>query len=461
MDYLGLLKDNTSKVFSQSKKIRDLLSEILDKNSFVETDVFMSGKSFLDGSDALGEGVITGYATINDYPVCIVAQNSEVLGGSLCKAQADKILKCIKRSMDTDTPLISIIDSSGARIGEGMSVLEGYGQIISAVTELRNYVPHISVVKGNAVGLMGMYAACSDFIFMTDNSVLSAQPPMTLSANVNDVPQKLLGNKAFAENSLLSVINYKNVKELTNKLTKVLGLLIDEIDDNEDDPNRTSDVLNTVASADNLLSALADCESSVEMFADYAKDIKTVIATVNSVIVGIVATNGEKLNVKSIRKVKAFIKFLNEYNIPLITLLDSKGIEDGLDAEQQGLIFDSAQLIAEVSQSDIPKIAVITDNAIGFSYVALASKAIGYDYVLAFANAKIAPITSEAAASIIYSKELKQKGDPLELRTQLAEKYRLEEMNAFISAKEGYVDNIIEPALLRPYVASALTMLIK
>lgn len=461
MDYLGLLKDNTSKVFSQSKKIREFLLNIIDENSFVETDVFMSGKSFLDGSDALGEGVITGYGTIKDYPVCIVAQNAEVLGGSLCKAQADKILKCIARSINTNTPLISIIDSVGARLGEGMSVLEGYGEIIAAVADLRNYVPHISIIKGNAIGLMGMYAATSDFVFMSENSVLSAQPPLTLAANVSDVPQKMLGNKVFAENSLLTTISFKKPEELSDKIANIYTLLVDAVIDSEDDPNRASDILNTVATADNLIAALADADSAVEMYAEYTKDIKTVLATVNSLPVGIVVTNSEKLNKKSIKKAKAFVKLLDKYNLPLITLVDSQGLEGELETEQQGLILEGAKLIAAISQTDIPKIAIITDNAIGFSYVALVSKSTGFDYVLAFANAKIAPISSDAAASIIYNKELKQKGEPLELRAKLAEKYRIEEMNPFISAKEGYIDNIIEPALTRPYVASALMMLVK
>ncbi|MFW5779883.1 MAG: carboxyl transferase domain-containing protein, partial [Bacillota bacterium] len=114
MDYIGQLNDNASKVFSKSKKIRDFIDKIVDQNSFVETDVFMSGKSYIDGSDALGEGVVTGFAAINDYQICVVAQNIEVLGGSLGKAHADKILKCINMCIKTQTPLLSIIESNGA-----------------------------------------------------------------------------------------------------------------------------------------------------------------------------------------------------------------------------------------------------------------------------------------------------------------------------------------------------------
>ncbi len=128
MDYIGQLNDNASKVFSKSKKIRDFIDKIVDQNSFVETDVFMSGKSYIDGSDALGEGVVTGFAAINDYQICVVAQNIEVLGGSLGKAHADKILKCIHMWIKTQTPLLSIIESNGARVCDGLCVIEGYAQ---------------------------------------------------------------------------------------------------------------------------------------------------------------------------------------------------------------------------------------------------------------------------------------------------------------------------------------------
>ncbi|MDD4315799.1 MAG: carboxyl transferase domain-containing protein, partial [Clostridia bacterium] len=459
MDYIGLLNDNTSKVLSRSQKIREFLSEILDKNSFVETDVFLSGKSYLDGSDAFGEGVITGYATIRDYPVCVVAQNSEVLGGSLNKAHADKILKCIKKSMNTEVPLISVIDSSGARLGEGVAVLEGYAQIIAAAAEHRDYAPHIAIVKGPSVGLMGMYTALADFVFMSERSVLSAMPPLTLSENVSDVAQSLVGQKAYAENSLISTVHFKDAEEIPDKVAKIFDYLGEGIIESNDDPNRTSDVLNAQSNADNLLSALADKDSAIELFTDYTKDVKTYFVTINSLVTGLVVTNNDRLNIACLKKIKAFVKILEKYNIPLVTLVDVEGIDGDLTGEQKGLVLGGAKLLRRISLSTIPKISVVTGSAIGFGYVALVSKSIGFDYTLAFANARIAPISSEAAAGVIYAKELKGEGEPLELRQKLAEKYRAEEMNPFVSAKEGYFDNIIEPALLRPYVASALSML--
>ncbi len=461
MDYIGLLNDNTSKVLSHSQKIRDFLSDILDKDSFVETDVFMSGKSYLDGSDALGEGVITGYATLRDIPVCVVAQNAEVLGGSVNKAHANKILKCIKKSMNAEMPLISIIDSSGARLGEGVTVLEGYAEIIAAAAEQKDYAPHIAILKGNAVGLMGMYAALADFVFMSDSSVLSAAPPLTLSENVSDTPQKFVGQQTYAQNSLISTIYFKAAAEIPEKIERILGYMNQSILNSGDDPNRTSDILNVQPNEQNLLAALADASSAIELFADYTKDIKTYFVTINSIAAGLVITNNQKFSTAALEKASAFIKMLERYDMPLVTLVDSEGISADLESEQKGLVLCGAKLMRRIALSTVPKIAVVTGSAIGLSYVSLVSKSIGFDYSLAFANARIAPISSDAAASVIYSKELKGKGEPIELRKQLAEKYRTEEMNAFVSAKEGYIDNIIEPALLRPYVASALSMLIQ
>ena len=459
MDYLGLLNDNSSKIFSRSKKIRDFIEKIVDEHSFVETDVFMSGSDSLE--EAPGEGVVTGFASIKDFPICIIAQNIDVLGGSVGKAHAQKILKCINRCIETATPLISIIDSNGARLGEGLGVLEGYSEIIAAATQLKNYAPHIAVIKGNAIGLMGMYAVSADFLFFGKNSVLSANPPLTLSNSATFSPQGILGKEPYLKNSLLSGMTYEKPEEIAHGISKLLHYLWDSVIESDDDPNRTADILNTVANSQNLLEALADKDRTIEMFSEYTEDIKTYFATINSIPVGLMITNSKRLNEKSIRKATAFVDMLDRYGLPLVSLVDSQGLESNLEKEQQGLITTAYELMASVSTSEIPKIAVITEYAIGYAYSALCSKATGFDYVLAFANAKAAPISSDAAASIIYGMELGKKGDPVEVRQELAERYRKNEMNPFVSAKEGYIDNIIEPALLRPYVTSGLMMLLR
>ena len=165
---------------------------------------------------------------------------------------------------------------------------------------------------------MGMYAACADFIFMSDDSVLSAQSPLTLAENVNDIPQKLLGGSTYRESSLLTIIDYKNNGELKNKISQIFAYTCDKISENEDDPNRTSDALNIDVKSDNLIAALADEGNLIEMYADYTQYTKTYLATVNSLAAGIVATNAEKLTKAAINKITAFVKLLDKYDLPLI-----------------------------------------------------------------------------------------------------------------------------------------------
>lgn len=459
MNHIDTLKKKNDIILSNSKKIRQFINSFIDEKSFVETDVFFSSQNS-DADNLKYEGVITGYATINDNAVYIIAQNSESLGGSFNKLHADKMLKCISRSINNNIPLISIIDSMGAQLTDGIDVLEGYGQIISAITDLMNYVPHISIIKGNAIGLMGMYASISDFIFMSNSAVLSTQPPLSLAQNLNDSPQSYLGNKSYMEKSLLTSLNYNKPEDLKAQITKIFQLLKGNVPSQEDNPNRTSAILNKEINADNLINALADKDSCIEMYKEFTQGVRTLICSINNLATGIIITDGIKLNKAAINKITTFIKFLDSYDIPLVSLVDTQGIEESLAIEQQGLISDCTALIKVVSQSNIPKLSVITNNAIGFGYVALASQSSGFDYTLAFPSANISPITAQSAPNIFYADELKgNKSDITNKRNDLIERYKQEEMNPYNSAKKGYIDNVIEPALLRPYIASALLML--
>jgi len=466
MSGLDKLRDKENKIAKATKDIRAFIAEIADLQSFVEADVFMAGNSYLDGAEALGEGVITGYALIGEYPVTIIAQNAQVLGGSLGKAHADKIAKAIERAEKTNTPLISIIDSIGARLGEGLGVLEGYGNIIAKAAELKRRVPHVVIIKGLAVGLMSSYALTADVVFMGEGSTLSFNPPLVVSANSGSKNSKVaLGSSAHSMHNCLSTFTYKETKEIREKLTLLFDYIQKPHIENEDDPNRVYPELNEKISSNMLLDALCDDKNHLELFADYAKSVKTVLASVNSIAVGIIRTNAnnknKKLNKDSLTKIKKFVSFLQAYYIPLITLIDSDGVESNLDVELEGLSAVSAELAETIALSSIAKIAVIVDNAIGYPYVTLCSKSIGFDYVLAFAQSTIVPVTAKIAVTVTNAAEIAKAKDPIQARAKLETYYKDREGNPFLAGKDGYIDNIIQPALLRPYVASILTALVR
>ena len=180
--------------------IKAFLENIVDEESFVETDVFLTGKSFDSADEALGEGVVTGYATMGGNPVHIFAQNANVLKGSLSDAHANKIYKCMQRAIKSGTPLISVIDSCGARVGEGASVMEGYAKLIAGSFQLSDEVPHICIIKGVAVGMMATFAASADFVFMSKDAIMSVNSPMYLVSDAKSFPvdyKAQLGYKAY------------------------------------------------------------------------------------------------------------------------------------------------------------------------------------------------------------------------------------------------------------------------
>jgi len=464
MNNLKTLDAATKNIISASSKIRKFLEEILDPKSFVETDVFLSGSTFLDGSEALGEGVITGYASIGDEPVYLFAQNQEVLKGSFSKSQGDKIIKVINQAVKNSVPLIAVIDSFGARIGEGIGVLEAYSSVVNAITVASEEIPVITVVKGNCVGLMSSVPSLSDFVFVSEDAVISLSAP-TVAAAKGGYSGKLtdvLGSKVQASSGVAG-FTFKDSKSLALTLKEVLAIVGGKDFDSEDDPNRTSPSLNKAVDAKSLLSALCDKGNFLEVSSGYAKELKTGFAKINGIYTGIIISDSSVsgyLSKDALIKYNDFIELLDKYNIPLITLTDSLGIEPDLKGEQSGISKDYAKVMKSLSISGMAKIAVIYGKAIGNGYAALASKSIGYDYVLALSDAEISPVSADVAVNLLYTDEIKNAKDPNKAREDLTNKYASLQGNPINAAKEGYIDNVIEPQAIRPYVSSALLMLL-
>lgn len=461
MDKINLLQVNSTLVEDASKQIRVTINSLLDADSFVETDMFMSGKTFTSGEEALGEGVLTGYGLIKGKPVYLFAQNSEVLKGSVSKAHANKIIKCMNLAIRNNVPFISIIDSAGARIGEGVSVMEGYAELLAKSLELKSCVPHIAVALGNCVGMMATFAATADYVIGTANSVLSFNSPTVVMANAgkNDKLSSILGAKA-QKSTLVSII--ADEKKLSDTIFNVLDIIDGNSDEATDDPNRVTAKLNKDYKYADLIKAICDDGKNTEINASFAQEVKTSYAKINGITVGLVVSDksvSELLTYDGMDKIISFVKSLDMLDIPLITLVDFKGVKSCLDCEQEGFSIKTAQLFEAINNSDINKISVILGNAIGYVYSALCSKNAGFDYTFATTSTVVSPILPEAATNF-YVDEIKAAKDPLKAKAELEKKYIEDCANPFIAAKEGYIDNIIEPQNLRPYLASTLLMLL-
>ena len=447
-------------------KVKDFLDGIVDKGSFVETDVFVTGKGFDDAASALGEGVVTGYATVNGSPFHVFAQNAEVLKGSLGKAHADKIVRCMQRAVKTGTPIISVIDCAGARVGEGVSVLEGFAKVLSEAAIVSGQVPHFCIVKGNAVGMMASFAAMADFVFMSESAIMSVNSPMYLASKEKDYPKyaDMIGFKAHKKGSDLAQFVYKNEADLKKQLVKLTSILLAAEEESTDDPNRVASALNKECSAAVKVKAVADNGDYVEYCGEYAPEVTCALAKVNGISVGIAATDSKVgdgyLSLAGVKKLTSFIEKLDGFDIPLVSLVDTLGVNPSLSEELAGAAKVTADLVATVANSSIDKIGVACGKAIGFGYSVLMSKGIGFDYTLATQNAEISPINNETAVNALMSEQLGKAKDVETTRAKLAEQYAKIQANPMLGAQEGYVDNVVEAKNLRPYIASALMMLL-
>ncbi|MDE6211744.1 MAG: hypothetical protein K2G42_07210 [Clostridia bacterium] len=474
-----------------TKNVKSFIESIVDAESFVETDVFLTGKSFDDAQEALGEGVVTGYATLGGNPVHIFAQNADVLKGSLSEAHANKIYKCMQRAIKAGTPLISVIDSCGARVGEGASVMEGYAKLIAGGFEIADEVPHICIVKGVAVGMMATFVAGADFVFMSKDAVMSVNSPMYLVSDAKSFPvdyKAKLGYKAYEGNTDLAQFVFNDAKDLAKQLQKLTSVLLSDEGDAKDDPNRVNPNLEKKISAKQRTEFIFDQKSIVEYCPEYATEVVCSLAILYGISVGVIATEGDYISIEGLDKANSFVEKLEAYNIPLVTLVDSLGVNSTLEQEVKGFAKRTNALMKTIATSTIAKIGVAVGNAIGYAYSALMSKSIGFDYTLATSNAVVAPVGMQVSKVIATDqiKELKKTAKELEQKSDVdtdalakamayfqkvmdnitikgkseEEVYAQMQSNPLVAAKDGYIDNVVEATNLRPYLASALMMVL-
>ena len=449
--------EETKNLEAVSSKIRGFLKGLLDEDSLVETGAFASGKTILGGVDAPGEGVVTGYGTIGGCPVYFFADNGEVFGGSMSQAHAAKIQNVMEMAIRNGVPFISVIDSAGVRIGEGLKALDAYSRLTAMAYELKSNVPHIAYIKGNAFGMTGVYASYADFVICSEKSVMSLNAPSVVCAK-EGISSDF--NKAFAaRKSTLPAFKVKSDAEVRDLIIDILAVTGTENVDTEDDPNRT-DALNG-ADAKTLVASLADDNKVVEYASDFAKEVYCAFASVNGIRVGIVASDkkeNELLTMAGVSKITDFVNLLSSFDLPLIELIDYKGFKTCLECENKGASEKVGRLTEALLDFTGARLAVVTGNCVGAIYSVLVSKELGNGYTLAFDDAFIAPINPETAVPF-YVEDLKKAKDPIKAREQIQALYASEN-SALAAAKEGVVDAVIDPDQIRPYVSSALLMLL-
>lgn len=465
------------------KTARERLSLLFDEGSFVEIDAFVTHRCTEFGmadTKAPGEGVVTGYGTVDGRLVYAYAQDFTVIGGSLGEMHAAKICKVMDMAMKMGAPLVGINDSGGARIQEGIDALKGFGDIFYRNTMASGVIPQISMILGPCAGGAVYSPAICDFTFMVDKTsqMFITGPSVVKSVTGEDVTfDELGGAKTHAEKSGVAAVACATEEECFAKVKALLALLpsnnleISPIYECDDDLNRLSEKLTTIIPEEanrsydirDIITEVVDHGEFTEVFASFAQNLVTGFARMNGATVGIVANQPKvmagSLDCNSSDKGARFVRFCDSFNIPLITFTDVPGYLPGVDQEHSGIIRHGAKLLYAFSEATVPKINVIVRKAYGGAYIAMNSKHLGADMVFAWPAAEIAVMGPSGAANIIFRKEIAGSADPIAARQEKIEEYVEKFANPYVAASRGYVDDVIEPDSTRPRLISALEML--
>lgn len=462
---------------------RERLERLLDPGSFVELDMFVRHRCIDFGMEKVeipGEGVVTGYGTINGRTVCVFAQDFTVIGGSLGEMHAKKICKVMDLAMKTGVPLIGISDSGGARIQEGVDALSGYGQIFYRNTLASGVIPQISVIMGPCAGGAVYSPALTDFVFMVKGAYMFITGPQVIKAVTGeDVSSEELGG-AMTHNATSGVAHFwtENEEECLGLIRRLLTFLPDNnlqdppLVETGDDPGRIEEALREVVPPEpnraydvrDVITRVVDRGDFLEVQPYYAQNIVIGLARLNGRTVGIVANQPRILagclDINASDKAARFIRFCDAFNIPLVNLVDVPGFLPGTAQEYGGIIRHGAKMLYAYSEATVPKITVILRKSYGGAYLAMCSRDLGADQVLAWPNAEIAVMGPEGAANIIFRKEIRESANPQQTRDQKIAEYREKFANPYIAASRGYVDDVIDPAETRVRLIAALEMLI-
>jgi len=460
MNKIDLLKTRREKLLQCGSEVRKQISALTDEGSFVELDAYSFSRNEFYGEDAEGEGVVTGYATINDVPVYVVAQNANVLSGGVSLANCKKIVKCLQKAKLTGYAVVYLFNSLGVQVGEGVNVLEGMGEVLNASLALKDEVTQISVVTGKLYGTFALLSANCDYNYMLDGSCVAYASPTVISAvsGKNLPAEEVGGAKASKYNNVTTfkATNVENVREKLVELFAVIPAFSSVVEDTDDDLNRVSANLNEKACPKCLESAVFDNGKCIEMNADFCPEVITAVGRVGGISVAAIIFGGEdkgvELNLNNVLKIKEFVNYANDYNLPVITFVNTLGIKTDLATSNTPIMKEINNLAYNLRQS--ARISVVYGKAIGLGYTLFASKSLGVDYSYAFANSQIALFTG-AASSAYFGNVREDKLD------ELAEKYAEENADPINAARNGYVDNVIEPQFVRAYVISALQTFVR
>ncbi|MCH2532943.1 MAG: acyl-CoA carboxylase subunit beta [Bdellovibrionales bacterium] len=462
---------------------RERLDVLLDPGSFVEIDKFSTHrcKNFgMDKKKFYGDGVITGYGRINGKPAYVYSQDFTVFGGSMSRAQANKICKIMDMAVKNGVPVIGLNDSGGARIHEGVEALGGYADIFLRNVTSSGVVPQISAIMGPCAGGAVYSPSLTDFIFMVkDTSYMFVTGPDVIKSVTHEevTKEELGGATAHSKKSGVAHFAADDDKHCLLLIKELLNFLpSNNIDDapilpTTDSPDRIDESLNSFIPDNSkkpynmleLVKTVVDEGYFLEVQQNYAQNIIVGFARFNGRSVGVVANQPQVLagclNIEASIKSARFVRFCDAFNIPIVTFVDVPGFLPGTDQEWNGIITHGAKLLYAYAEATVPKITLITRKAYGGAYDVMSSKHLRGDVNLAYPSSEIAVMGAEGAVNIIFRNQIKEAKDPEAERQKLIAEYEERFANPYVAAEIGYVDEVIEPAMTRKRIIDSLEIL--
>jgi propionyl-CoA carboxylase beta chain len=458
---------------------RERIEVLLDEGSFEEFDMFVTHRCTEFGMQEVkhhGDGVVTGWGTINGRQVYVFSQDFTVFGGSLSETHAEKICKIMDMAIQNGAPVIGLNDSGGARIQEGVASLAGYAEVFQRNILGSGVIPQISVIMGPCAGGAVYSPAMTDFIFMVrDSSYMFVTGPDVVKTVTNEIvtAEELGGAKTHTTRSSVADGAFENDLEALLEVRRLVDFL--PLSNREkppvrpffDDPLRVEDSLDTLIPAHpntpydmkEVILKVADEGDFFEIQADYARNIITGFIRIEGSTIGVVANQplclAGCLDIDSARKAARFVRFCDAFEIPILTFVDVPGFLPGVGQEYAGIIKHGSKLLFAYGEATVPKVTVITRKAYGGAYVVMASKHLRGDFNYAWPTAEVAVMGAKGAVEILYRSEA---GDAEKI-AQRTRDYEDRFANPFVTAERGFIDEVILPHSTRRRVGRAFASL--
>ncbi|MEW6030399.1 MAG: acyl-CoA carboxylase subunit beta [Chloroflexota bacterium] len=462
---------------------RERVEALLDPGTFNEIEPFITHQG--DEMNLLkekfyGDGVITGYGQIEGRTVYLYSQDFTIYGGTLSEMQSHKICRVMDLAVRNGVPFISLIDSGGARIQEGVRSMGGYAEIFRRNAQYSGVIPQISIMLGPCAGGAAYSPALTDLVIMVEKqSFMFLTGPEVIKAVTGEVidAESLGGSNVHMAVSGVAHLSVKSELDALKMARHFLSYLPSNNVENppyikpESDLNWIDESLNSIVPIDpsepyvmhQVIEKIVDAGTFLEIQPDWARNAIVGLARIGGHSVGIVgqepAIMAGVIDIDAADKMTRFVRMCDCFNIPLVTFVDSPGFLPGIAQEHGGIIRHGAKLLYAYSEATVPKICIITRKAYGGAYVVMSSKYLGTDVTYAWPSAEIAVLGAEGAANILFKKQIDSASDPAAERKKLADEYRAKFNNPYYAASTGYVDDIIEPRESRPKIIAALSAL--